>query len=60
MYENRSALLSKIRNAKKIANAIAKQSGVPAKSVREPLQGAVGILFLGTGLYEGYKKEKNL
>jgi flavodoxin len=42
---------SKSGNTKKIANAIAKQSGVSAKSIHEPLQGTVDILFLGTGLY---------
>lgn len=42
---------SKSGNTKKIANAIAKQVGVSAKSIHEPLQGEVDILFLGTGIY---------
>ena len=42
---------SKSGNTKKIADAIAKQAGVPAKSIHEPIQGEVDILFLGTGLY---------
>jgi len=42
---------SKSGNTKKIADAIAKQAGVSAKSIREPIQGEVDILFLGTGLY---------
>ena len=42
---------SKSGNTKKIANAIAKEAGVSAKSIHEPLQGEVDILFLGTGLY---------
>ena len=42
---------SKSGNTKKIADAIAKQAGVSAKSIREPVQGEVDILFLGTGLY---------
>lgn len=42
---------SKSGNTKKIADAIAKQAGVSAKSVPEPVQGEVDILFLGTGLY---------
>lgn len=36
---------SKSGNTKKIANAIAKQVGVSAKSIHEPLQGKVDILF---------------
>ena len=42
---------SKSGNTKKIADAIAKQAGVTAKSIREPVQGEVDILFLGTGIY---------
>jgi flavodoxin len=42
---------SKSGNTKKIADAIAKQAGVSAKSIREQIQGDVDILFLGTGLY---------
>ncbi len=42
---------SKSGNTKKIANAIAKQVGVSAKSIHEPIQGEVDMLFLGTGLY---------
>jgi flavodoxin len=42
---------SKSGNTKKIANAIAKQAGVSAKSIHEPIQGKVDILFLGTGRY---------
>lgn len=42
---------SKSGNTKKIANAIAKQAGVSAKSIHEPLQGKVDMLFLGTGIY---------
>jgi len=42
---------SKTGNTKKIADAIAKQAGVSAKSIREPVQSEVDILFLGTGLY---------
>jgi flavodoxin len=42
---------SKTGNTKKIADAIAEQAGVPAKSIREPVQGEVDILFLGTGIY---------
>jgi glyoxylase-like metal-dependent hydrolase (beta-lactamase superfamily II) len=42
---------SKSGNTKKIVDAIAKQAGVSAKSIREPVQGHVDILFLGTGIY---------
>jgi flavodoxin len=42
---------SKSGNTKLIANAIAKEAGVSAKSINEPVQGDVDILFLGTGLY---------
>jgi flavodoxin len=42
---------SKSGNTKMIANAIAKEAGVSAKPIREPVQGEVDILFLGTGLY---------
>lgn len=42
---------SKSGNTKKIADAIAKQAGVSAKSIHEPIQGEVDMLFLGTGLY---------
>jgi flavodoxin len=42
---------SKTGNTKKIADAIAKQAGVSAKSISEPVQDEVDILFLGTGLY---------
>ncbi|MDU7336615.1 MAG: flavodoxin family protein [Clostridium sp.] len=42
---------SKSGNTKKVATAIAKQAGVPAKSIHEPIQGKVDILFLGTGIY---------
>lgn len=42
---------SKSGNTKKVANAIAKQAGVSAKSIHEPIQGEVDILFLGTGIY---------
>ena len=42
---------SKSGNTKKIADAIAKQAGVSAKSIDEPVQGEVDLLFLGTGLY---------
>lgn len=42
---------SKSGNTKEIANAIAKQVGVSAKSIHEPIQGEVDILFLGTGIY---------
>ncbi|HCX61010.1 MAG TPA: flavodoxin [Clostridiales bacterium] len=42
---------SKSGNTKKIADAIAKQAGVSAKSIHESIQGEVDILFLGTGLY---------
>ncbi len=42
---------SKSGNTKKIANAIAKQAGVSAKSIHEPIQGEVDMLFLGTGIY---------
>ena len=42
---------SKSGNTKKIADAIAKQAGVSAKSISESVQGEVDILFLGTGLY---------
>lgn len=42
---------SKSGNTKKIANAIAKQAGISAKSIHEPIQGKVDILFLGTGIY---------
>ncbi|RFZ77473.1 flavodoxin [Lacrimispora amygdalina] len=42
---------SKSGNTKKIADAIAKQAGISAKPIHEPMQGKVDILFLGTGLY---------
>ncbi len=42
---------SKSGNTKKIAEAIAAQAGVPAQTLSEPVQGAVDILFLGTGVY---------
>ena len=42
---------SKSGNTKKIADAIAKQAGISAKSIRAPVQGNVDVLFLGTGLY---------
>ncbi|WP_038323621.1 flavodoxin family protein [Caproiciproducens sp. R1] len=42
---------SKSGNTKKIANAIAKQVGVSAKSIHEPIQGEIDVLFLGTGIY---------
>ena len=42
---------SKSGNTKKIADAIAIQAGVSAKSIHEPVQGDVDMLFLGTGLY---------
>lgn len=42
---------SKTGNTEKIANAIAKQVRVSAKSIHEPIQGEVDILFLGTGIY---------
>ncbi len=42
---------SKSGNTKKIADAIAKQAGVSAKSIQEPITGEVDILFLGTGVY---------
>lgn len=42
---------SKSGNTKKIADAIAKQADVSAKSIREPVQGEVEVLFLGTGIY---------
>lgn len=42
---------SKSGNTKKIAEAIAKQSGVSAKSICEPVQGQADVLFLGTGIY---------
>ena len=42
---------SKTGNTKKIADAIAKQAGVSAKSIREPVLREVDVLFLGTGLY---------
>ena len=42
---------SKSGNTKKIADAIAKQADVSAMSIREPVQGDVDVLFLGTGLY---------
>jgi len=42
---------SKTGNTKRIADAIARQVGVTAKSIREPLLGEVDILFLGTGIY---------
>ncbi len=42
---------SRSGNTKKIADAIAKQAGVTAESIREPVRGEVDILFLGTGVY---------
>lgn len=42
---------SKSGNTKKLANAIAKQADVQAKSINENVQGDVDILFLGTGVY---------
>jgi len=42
---------SKSGNTKKIADAIAKQAGISAKPIYEPMQGKVDMLFLGTGLY---------
>ncbi|WP_101696379.1 flavodoxin domain-containing protein [Clostridium minihomine] len=42
---------SKSGNTKKIADAIAKQTGGSAKSIHEPIQGEVDLLFLGTGIY---------
>ncbi len=42
---------SKSGNTKKIADAIAKQAGVSAKLIHEPIQGEVDMLFLGIGLY---------
>ena len=42
---------SKSGNTKKIADAIARQSGVSAKSIREPVHGDIDVLFLGTGIY---------
>lgn len=42
---------SKSGNTKKIADAIAKQAGVSARSIHEKIQGEVDILFLGTGIY---------
>ncbi len=42
---------SKTGNTATIADAIAKQAGVVAKPINEPIYGEVDLLFLGTGLY---------
>ena len=42
---------SKSGNTKKIADAIAKQARVSARSIHEKIQGEVDILFSGTGIY---------
>ena len=42
---------TKSGNTKIIAEAIARQAGVSAMAISEPVQGEVDVLFLGTGLY---------
>jgi flavodoxin len=42
---------TKTRHTKKLAESIAKQAGVLAKPISEPVDGDVDILFLGEGLY---------
>lgn len=42
---------TKTGHTKKLAEGIAKQLGVIAKSIPDPLDGNVDVLFLGEGLY---------
>ncbi len=40
-------------NTKKIAEAIAEAAGVPARTLDEPLEGPIDLLFLGGAIYGG-------
>ena len=42
---------SKTGNTKKLADGIAKTLGVKAKSLEEPINGEVDVLFLGSSVY---------
>ncbi|MDF2878151.1 MAG: flavodoxin [Clostridia bacterium] len=42
---------TKTGHTKKLAESIAKQAGVLAKPISEPVAGEIDILFLGEGLY---------